>query len=128
MKFASSLIKPAHSLKVKKLVVDISNLVKEELKDMSLDRLKIDPDVILFIATQIENSFSKKKDASYEKIDKKKMFLEILKKLIPNIQPQEEEIIITILEHLHSNGRIKKVSTWKCMKGLSSFFLKKAIK
>jgi hypothetical protein len=127
MKFSSSLVKPENSLKVKKLVADISNVVKEQLKDIPLDNQKIDPDIILFIANQIENSFDKSKSVSHEKINKKDIFIQILKKVIPSIQPHEEQIILSILEHLHSSGMIKKITSWRFVKGISRFLFKKVL-
>jgi hypothetical protein len=125
MKFTSSFVKPTNSLKVKKLEVDICKNVEKQLKDMDLSKLKVDPDVILFIANQIENAFNSDKEISYSKIDKKSLFFDILKKIVPDINSEEEEIISAILEHLHSSGRIKKLTTWGFLKSLPSYFLKK---
>jgi hypothetical protein len=125
MKFASSFVKPANALKVKKLLVDISKKVENSLKDMDLEKLKVDPDVILFIANQIENSFDSDKEIAYSKIDKKSLFFDIIKKVIPNVSQEEEEVISAILEHLHSSERITKISTWKFLMGLPSYLLKK---
>lgn len=125
MKFSSSFVKPTNSLKVKRLEADICGNVDKQLKDMDKSKLKLDPDVILFIANQIENAFNSNKKISYSKIDKKELFLEIMKKIIPDIKPEEEEIIVSILEHLHSSGRIVKLTTWKFFKNLPRYFLKK---
>lgn len=125
MKFTSLFVKPTNSLKVNKLKVDICRQVSEELKDMDLNKLKVDPDVILFIANQIENAFDSNKEISYNKINKKALFFEILKKVIPDIKPEEEELITAILEHLHSSGSIQKVSTWQVVSSLPKLFLKK---
>jgi hypothetical protein len=125
MKFTSSFVKPTNSLKVKKLEVDICKVVEQQLKDMDMSKFKVDPDVILFIANQIENAFDSDKEISYSKIDKKALFFEIMKKVVPDIKPEDEEVISAILEHLHSSKMIKKLTTWKFLKGLPKYFFKK---
>lgn len=125
MKFTSTLVKPTNSLKVKRLEADICTNVDKQLKDMDKSKLKIDPDVILFIANQIENAFNSDKEISYSKIDKKALFLDIMHKIIPDIKPEEEEVIVSILEHLHSSGRIVKFTTWKFIKSIPRYLFKK---
>jgi hypothetical protein len=80
----------------------------------------------------VENSYDKKTLAD-EKVNKKEMVFNILKKLYPNLTEADkviiDGIIDGIIEHLHSSGRIKKVNILKLVfSALKKFFLKPEFK
>jgi translation initiation factor 2B subunit (eIF-2B alpha/beta/delta family) len=52
---------------------------------------------------------------TYDKMKKKEIVMQLLKKLLPTISVEDELIISQIIEHLHSSGRIKTIGFLKWM-------------
>jgi thymidylate kinase len=125
VKSSVELVKPKNLLKNLKRTGDIIQVVLETLKDLpEIEKQKYNPDLILYICRIVENSYNKK-SLSDEKINKKDMVFNILKKLYPNLSDADKVIIDGIIEHLHSSGRIKKINIIKLIYStLKKFFLK----
>lgn len=125
VKSSVELVKPKNLLKNLKRTGDIIQVILDTLKDLpDLEKQKYNPDLILYICRVVENSYDKKSLAD-EKINKKEMVFNILKKLYPSLNDNDKLVIEGIIEHLHSSGRIKKVNILKLMFAtLKKFFLK----
>jgi len=126
-KLSVQLVKPKNVLNTIKSVNDIETYIMNELRGINLEQHKFNPDIILYICNVVENWFHKlKKTINDEKINKKEIVLNTLKKLLPSINSQDELSIIQIIEHLHSSGNIKIVSLKKWIKAKAyEMFLKK---
>ena len=117
VKLSVSLVKPKNLLKTIQSTVLLEDYIIEQLKGSDLSQQKCNPDLILFVCKVIENWFHKyRKSIADEKISKKEIAIRVLKKLIPSISQADESIIIQIIEHLHSSGRIKITSLFKWLK------------
>lgn len=96
--------------------------LSEELKGADLKSLKLDPDFIRYISEVIENDVAKgEKEKGDEKVNKLELFVSILKKLYPDIKPDELEIAKGMLEFLLKNELVKKTK----LKKIVMFYLKK---
>jgi len=125
VKTSIKLIKPKNIIKNLKRSGDIIQFILDSLKDLpELEKQKHNPDLILYICKVVENSFTKKTIAD-AKINKKDTVILTIKKLIPSITEQDKIIIDGIIEHLHSSGRIKKISSLKIAVNYITSFLKK---
>ena len=71
-----------------------------------LNDLKLDLDVILYVCNIIENNIKQNETKS---IDKKKIVVDIIQKSIP-LNPAEILILNKMIEFLHSNHLIQKIS------------------
>lgn len=124
-KFSYELIEPKNLLKTLHRYGVLIEFVVKTLKNIpELENHKHNPDLILYICKVVENTF-KKKTIADEKINKKDTVIQIIMKLIPTITEQDKIIIDGIIEHLHSSGRIKKVSSLKVAVNFITSFLKK---
>lgn len=88
--------------------------------------LKFLPSFILFICCVVEECYSKK-SIHHAKIDKLSEVIEHISQFMGSqLSENEKTIISSIVEDLHSSGRIKKVSiVQKIVFMIGSFFLKK---
>ena len=118
-KFQASLVKLNGSSSVELLIGEIVNFVKENIKKVSPD--KIDPSLLRFICNLIENSYNKK-DILDNKIDKKKIVIDVYIILKPQANTAEDKILLEkMVEDFHSTKQILKVSRlryyYKLLKG-----------
>ena len=110
-KFQASLVKLSGSSSIDVLISEIVEFVKENIKKLSSD--KIDPSLLRFICNVIENSYTKK-DVIDNKIDKKKVVIDVYIILKPAANNTDDRIILDkIIEVLHTSGGILKVSRLK---------------
>ena len=110
-KFQASLVKLSGSSSIDVLIGEIVEFVKENIKKLSSD--KIDPSLLRFICNVIENSYTKK-DVIDNKIDKKKVVIDVYIILKPAANNTDDRIILDkMIEDLHSSGGILKVSRLK---------------
>ena len=93
--------------------------VEEELKDLDVSTLKLDPEFLKFIAEIIENYNDK--NIKDEKIDKLSVFKMVLKKFYKDLSPVDEKIAVGILEFLLRHKLVKKTPLTKIM----LFYIKK---
>jgi len=121
----SNLVKPKRELakrfKTAKIVNKIVVLLNE-LPSSDIAELKQNPELIKYICNLVENAISKK----YEP-DKKKIVLEILSRLVPNVNDADRKNVGDIIEFLHGNGDIKKIRLLKILGHYSIYFLKKFV-
>ena len=110
-KFQSSLVKLSGSSSVDALINEIVEYIKQSVKKISAD--KIDPSLLRFICNIVENSYSKKSVAD-NKIDKKKIVIDVYIILKPSANSTEDRAMLDrLIEDFHSSGQILKVSRLK---------------
>ena len=110
-KFQASLVKLNGSSSVELLIGEIVNFVKENIKKVSPD--KIDPSLLRFICNLIENSYNKK-DVLDNKIDKKKIVIDVYIILKPQANNAEDKVLLEkMVEDFHSTKQILKVSRFR---------------
>ena len=93
--------------------------IEEELKDLDVSTLKLDPEFLKFIAEIIENYNDK--NIKDEKIDKLSVFKMVLKKFYKDLSPVDEKIAVGILEFLLRHKLVKNTPLTKIM----LFYIKK---
>ena len=107
-KFQASLVKLNGSSSVEVLIGEIVKFVNENIKKVSPD--KIDPSLLRFLCNVIENSYNKK-DIIDNKIDKKKVVLDVYMILKPHANNVDDRLILDkMVEDFHSSKQILKVS------------------
>jgi hypothetical protein len=124
-KFQASLVKLNGSSSVEVLIGEIVKFVNENIKKVSPD--KIDPSLLRFLCNVIENSYNKK-DIIDNKIDKKKVVLDVYMILKPHANNVDDRLILDkMVEDFHSSKQILKVSRFRYYYKLlkNKFFLKK---
>jgi hypothetical protein len=105
-------------LNVQKDAVSLIDHIMEELKDIDLTQMKLDPAFIQFICLKIENQCQ---SSNGEKPNKKDIFITIIKKLFPEITQSEIDTAVKIVDFLVKNVLIKKVPLSKIFK----YYIKK---
>ena len=107
-KFQVSLVKLSGSSSVNSLIGEIVNFVKQSITNLSPNN--IDPSLLRFICNVVENSYSKK-DIIDNKIDKKKVVIDVYIILKPAANNSEDKIMLDkLVEDFHSSNQILKVS------------------
>ena len=107
-KFQVSLVKLSGSSSVNSLIGEIVNFVKQSITNLSPD--KIDPSLLRFICNVVEYSYSKK-DIIDNKIDKKKVVIDVYIILKPQCNNSENRVVLDkLIEDFHSSGQIIKLS------------------
>ena len=105
--FQTSLVKLSGSSSADALI----NEINQSIKKISPD--KIDPSLLRFICKIVENSYSKKCVAD-NKIDKKKIVVDVYVILKPSANSAEDKAMLDrLIEDFHSSGQILKVSRLK---------------
>jgi len=108
---ALKLIQPKHRLKNSQTTSQLVAFIVEQLKDIQdLAKQKIEPEFIKYVCNLVENVFV---DAKKNKVNKKEIVFQIIQKVIPILTEDDKKIIDGIIEFLHSNKQIKKVSNFK---------------
>lgn len=107
----TDLIKPKRELakrvKTAKIVNEIVNLL-QDLPSSDINEMRSNPELIKYVCNLVENLIKKK-----YKPDKRKIVLDILSKVIPNLTEADKRNIGDIIEFLHGNGDIKKIKWLK---------------
>jgi len=124
-KFQASIVKLNGSSSVEVLIGEIVKFVNENIKKVSPD--KIDPSLLRFLCNLVENSYTKK-DVIDNKIDKKKIVVDVYMILKPHANNVDDRLILDkMVEDFHSSKQILKVSRlryyYKILK--NHFFSKK---
>jgi hypothetical protein len=110
-KFQASLVKLNGSSSVEVLIGEIVSFVNENIKKVSPD--KIDPSLLRFLCNLVENSYTKKV-AIDNKIDKKKVVVDVYMILKPQANTKEDKVLLEkLIEDFHSSHQILKVSRFK---------------
>ncbi len=108
-KFQASLVKLNGSVSIDALASEIIQFVEQHVKLMNHD--KIDPSLLRYLCNIVENSYNKSNSVD-DKIDKKKLVVDIYLKLKPHSDNNEDkQVIEKLIEDFHTNGDIKKIST-----------------
>ena len=89
-KFQSSLVKLSGTSSIDVLVTEIVAYIRTTIKNISLD--KIDPSLLRFICNIVENSYSKKNSVD-NKIDKKKIVIDVYCTLKPSANNSDVKVI-----------------------------------
>ena len=116
----TQLVKPNFQIKQMKEDKTLMDYVEEEVKNIDLKNLKLEPDFIKYIAELIEN-FTEKRSKEDEKVNKLETFKSIVKKLFKDIKEEDLKTAIGILEFLLKNKLVKKTKLSKII----LFFLQK---
>ena len=103
-----SKVKPKLTAKIAVVTAKIINLVIEAYRGVNMSEMKGSTDFVLHLCNIVEYKFHK-----VDKVDKKKIVLDIFKRLIPSVTESELETINQTIEHLHSTGQIKYPSLFK---------------
>lgn len=101
---------------------EVISKILEKLNELKLTERKYvgDGEFLLYLMNLVENLVDKK-----DKIDKKKLIMDLFRNHYGATQA-ELELIDKMIEFLHTNHKIKKVSYYKMFKaGLSEWFKKK---
>ena len=107
-KFQVSLVKLSGSSAVDVLIGEIVKYVNENIKKVIPD--KIDPSLLRFLCSIVENAYSKK-DIIDNKIDKKKVIIDVYIILKPAANNAEDRIMLDkLIEDFRSSGQVFKVS------------------
>jgi translation initiation factor 2B subunit (eIF-2B alpha/beta/delta family) len=114
LKTKTKLVKGNFQLLKKQDEKTLADYVLDELKDLDLTNLKLDPEFLKYLAELIENQVKKSKDKD-TKPNKMDILISILKKLFPKISEQELDIAKNIVEFLLKNDMIKKIGVSKVM-------------
>jgi len=103
-KFQASLVKLNGSSAVEVLIGEIVSFVNENIKKVSPD--KIDLSLLRFLCNLVENSYTKK-DVIDNKIDKKKVVVDVYMILKPHANNAEDRITLDkLVEDFHSSNQI----------------------
>ncbi len=122
IKLKTKLVKPHFALTLKQEQKNLVDYIMDELKGLSVDNLKLDPEFLKYLAEVIENQVKKKSgDDAETKPSKMDILVEILKRLFPHVSDGEIDACKGIVEFLLKQGLVKKVSLTKIM----AYFLKK---
>ena len=108
----TQLVKPNFQIKQMKEDKTLMDYVEEEVKNIDLKNLKLEPDFIKYIAELIEN-FTEKRSKEDEKVNKLETFKSIVKKLFKDIKEEDLKTAIGILEFLLKNKLVKKTKLSK---------------
>ena len=103
-------------------IADISNVLIKQIKekDLNLNDLRFDLELTTYICNVIENELS-----SADKDDKVKIILNIISQLYV-LSDLDKPIIISQIEYLVNNKKIKKIKTSKWIwKSTKNWFVKK---
>jgi hypothetical protein len=120
LKTKTKLVKGNFQLLKKQDEKTLADYVLEQLSDIDLSTLKLDPEFLKYLAELIENQIKKStdKDTKPSKMD---ILVSILKKLFPKITEPEVDVAKNIVEFMLKNNMIKKVGVSKVM----SYYLNK---
>ena len=116
IKAGTKLVKSHFAVVLKQERKNLIDFVTDELKDLDLCKLKLDPDFIKYVCDLIENQVTTPADTSVPKADKMETFIEILKRLHPSITDADIDVAKGIAEFLLMNKMIKKVGISEVMK------------
>ena len=116
IKAGTKLVKSHFAVVLKQERKNLIDFITDELKDLDLCKLKLDPDFIKYVCDLIENQVTTPADTSVPKTDKMETFIEILKRLHPSITDAEIDVAKGIAEFLLMNKMIKKVGISEVMK------------
>jgi hypothetical protein len=116
-------ISPSGTVKVDTFVLEIVKELADSMKGMPLiAEQKYNPDFLLMVCTILESVF---KNSKGDKVDKMVVLMKVLEGIFSALTDPDKRIIKTIVEHLHSNKQIVKVTTGYYKKILKSVGFKK---
>jgi hypothetical protein len=118
-----SLIKPKFDIKQRKDKSDIVSVVIQELGKIELkDDDKYSIELLKYVCNLVEHLITKKGS----KIDKKKLVIESIDKMI-SLNDLEKEILGNSIQFLYDNKEINKISVAKKVKGAVFGWIKKKL-
>lgn len=124
IKASTKLVKPHFSLVLKQEQKNLIDFILDELKDLSVESLMLDPDFLKYICELIENQVcTVHSDPAVPKSNKMNAMVEILKRLFPQVSDAELEPCKVIVEFILKNKLVKKIPVSEVFK----FYLKKTI-
>lgn len=118
-------VKLKNNLKHLDLEKQIIEAIDQKIKRLpNYAELKHNPELVLLVCNLLENSIDNRK--SKIKVDKKLLVLKVLTATF-NYNEQDKKQIDQTIEFLHSNKRIKKVSTFRKISSMVWEWLKKKL-
>jgi hypothetical protein len=121
IKLSTQLVKPHFSVVQKQEQKNLVDFIIDELKSVSVDGLKLDPDFLKYVAEMVENQISSAPAEPGTKANKMTVVVDILKKLFPSISESDIEASKNIIEFLLKNNLVQKVA----LSDVFKFYLKK---
>lgn len=107
--------KPKNSLKLKVSLSSVVSLIvdkiKFDVKDLDIDIIKKDIEILVYIMELVDEALSNKDiidQSTSKKIDKTELLTIILKKLFPSISDEELSNFDPMIEFILNNRLIKK--------------------
>lgn len=117
IKLSTKLVKPHFALTLKQEQKNLVDYIMDELKGLSVENLKLDPDFLKYLSEVIENQVKKKTgDDALSKPSKMDILVEILKRLFPHVSDIEVDACKAIVEFLLKQGLVKKVPLSQIMR------------
>lgn len=126
-KNSMKLVKPKLQAEAVMDKTEIDSYIKSVYEGVSdKQSLKFLPSFILFVCCVVEECYSKR-SIHHTKIDKREEVLRHIASFLGvTISESDKNVLISIIEDLHSSGRIKRVSrVQRMIFTIGSFFLKK---
>ncbi|RZK16755.1 MAG: hypothetical protein EOO43_14160 [Flavobacterium sp.] len=118
----AKLVKPSFHLVMKQEQKNLVNYILDELKELDVSNLKLDPGFLKYLAEIIENQVKSSKDGDKStKPNKMDILIEVVRRVFPHSSEEEVQACKGIVEFLLKNALVKKTSLSKIM----SFYLKK---
>jgi len=97
-----SLVKPKRELakrrKSTKVMNKVIELLQKDFSSSDINDMKNNPELLKYVCNEVENLVKKKYN-----IDKKKLVLEIISKVVANINDNDRKSMSDNIEFLHSN-------------------------
>lgn len=122
IKLQTKLVKPNFSITMKQEQKNLVDYIIQEMQGLEIDKLKLDPDFLKYLAEIIENQVKKKSgDSAETKPCKLDILIEILRRLFPQVSESELDACKGIVEFMLKQGLVKKVGLSKIVK----FYLKR---
>jgi len=121
IKLKTKLVKPGFLLERKQEQKNIVDYIIDELRDVDIKSLKLDPEFLQFISTIIENQVSSKKATTETKPNKMDILVDCIQRLFPHITAEDIETSKRIVEFLLKQRLVKKTKLSKVM----SYYIKK---
>lgn len=119
-----SLVKPKRELakrrKSTKVMNKVIELLQKDFSSTDISDMKNNPELLKYVCNEVENLVKKK-----YKIDKKKLVLEIINRVVTNLNDNDRKSMSDNIEFLHANGDIKKVKWLKYLAHVGLYVLKK---
>lgn len=124
----ASMVKEVGSISIEIFKNNFIDFVKETLQNIDQNQdNKIDRSLLRLLCNYLESTY-KKKNIVDEKLDKKKLVIDVYCLLKPSTNNEtDKKILDALIEDLHNTGQIKKISLLRRSKKNLSSLLKSLV-